>query len=394
MNLPILIIGAGPVGLSLARALTLKGHTAHVFEQLPDLSPEARASTFHAPTLEMFAEWGIIDEVLAQGHRVDSLEYWERATRERVARFDYALIAGDTPYPFRLQLPQSRVTRILLPHLQRSPLSAVHFNHTLTSITHHPASVSATFETPHGRVTVDGAYLIGADGSRSTVRKLLGLSFEGLTYPDRFLLIPCEVELGRVFPGLGPVTYVFDPEEWIIILHLPDVVRVVFQIRADEDEAEVLRPEAVRARLARLVGEAAFTIKGASIYSVHQRVAETFRAGRVLLAGDAAHINNPAGGMGMNSGIHDAHLLAAALASGADSALDEYARVRRAWAVEKVQRHTHETYSAMVVRDEAERQARNEQFSRMAADPATAREYLLRASMLEDRVAHPGSMPI
>ncbi len=333
----------------------------------------------------MFAEWGIIDEVLAQGHRVNSLEYWERSTRQRIARFDYALIANDTPYPFRLQLPQSQVTRLLLPHIQRSPLGAVHFDHTLTTISNHPSFVSATFETPQGSVFVEGAHLIGADGARSTVRKLLGLSFEGLTYPDRFLLVPCEVDLQRVFPGLGPVNYVFDPEEWIIILHLPDVVRVVFQIRADEDEADVLRPEAVQARLARLVGEAAFTIKGTSIYSVHQRVAESFRVGRVLLAGDAAHINNPAGGMGMNSGIHDAHMLAGALASGSDAALDEYARVRRAWAVEKVQRHTHETYSALVVRDEAERQARNEHFRRLAADPVSARAYLLRASMLEER---------
>ncbi|MDW8325266.1 MAG: NAD(P)/FAD-dependent oxidoreductase [Anaerolineales bacterium] len=390
MTLPVLIIGAGPVGLSLARALTLKGIAVQVFEQLPALSPEARASTFHPPTLEMFAEWGIIDEVLALGHRVNSLEYWERATRQRIARFDYALIAGDTPYPFRLQLPQSRVTAILLPHILRSPFGAVHFNHTLTSISSHQSSVFATFETPAGTKTVEGAYLVGADGARSTVRKLLGLSFDGLTYPDRFLLVPCEVDLQPVFPGLGPVNYIFDPEEWIIVLHLPDVVRVVFQIRAEEDEAEVLRPEAVRARLARLVGDAAFTIKGTSIYSVHQRVAETFRVGRVLLAGDAAHINNPAGGMGMNSGIHDAHLLADALAqaltNGADSALDEYARVRRAWAVEKVQRHTHETYSAMVVRDEAERQARNERYRAMAADPKSAREYLLRASMLEERI--------
>lgn len=119
-------------------------------------------------------------------------------------------------------------------------------------------------------------------------------------------------------------------------------------------------------------------------------MAERFRVGRVLLAGDAAHINNPAGGMGMNSGIHDAHrladALAQALAGGADSALDEYARVHRAWAVEKVQRHTHETYNALVVKDDAARQARNERCRALAADPKAAREYLLRASMLEERI--------
>lgn len=388
--LPILIIGAGPVGLSLALALARRGVRVEVFEALPELSDEARASTFHPPTLEMFAEWEVIDAVLAQGHTVRSLEYWERATREHVARFDYALIANDTPYPFRLQLPQSRATRSLLPHIQQRPYARVHFNHRLMGITQTAGGVTAEFETPTGPLTVEGTYIIGADGSRSTVRKLLNLSFEGLTYPDRFLLVPCDVDLQPIFPGLGPVNYIFDPEEWIIILHLPEVVRVVFQIKPAEDEAEILRPDAVHARLRRLVGAQPFTIKGTSIYSVHQRVAETFRVGRVLLAGDAAHINNPAGGMGMNSGIHDAHKLAQALIEvlngGADSALDDYARVRRTWAVERVQRHTHETYSAMVVKDEARRLARNARFRALAADPRAAREYLLQASMLDERI--------
>lgn len=379
---PTLIIGAGPVGLCLARALQLKGVPVQVFEQLPELSPEARASTFHPPTLEMFAEWRIIDEVLAQGHAVHSLEYWERATRQRVAKFDYALIAKDTAYPFRLQLPQSHVTRILLPYLSE----CVHFNHTLVSVTDDGGQVTAVFNTPDGPKTIEGAFVVGADGSRSTVRKLLGLKFEGLTYPDRFLLIPCEADLSLAFPGLGPVNYVFDPEEWIIILHLPDVVRVVFQIKPEEDEAAVLQLESISARMRNLLGSAPFALKTPSIYSVHQRVAETFRVGRVLLAGDAAHINNPAGGMGMNSGIHDAHLLANALAQNDGTLLDDYARVRRQWAIEKVQSHTHETYAAMVVRDEAERLARNARFAQIAADPHQARAYLLKAAMLEERI--------
>jgi len=379
---PIIIIGAGPVGLCLARALQLKGVPVQVFEQLPELSPEARASTFHPPTLEMFAEWGVIDEVLAQGYQVRSLEYWERATRQRVAKFDYALIAQDTPYPFRLQLPQSRVTRLLLPPLA----DCVHFNHTLIAITHDASGVTATFKTPGGAKIFEGAFIVGADGSRSTVRKLLGLKFEGLTYPDRFLLVPCEADLTQAFPGLGPVNYVFDPEEWIIILHLPEVVRVVFQIKPDESEGVVLRAESISARMRKLLDNAPFALKTPSIYSVHQRVAETFRVGRILLAGDAAHINNPAGGMGMNSGIHDAHQLAEALAQNDDALLDDYARVRRQWAIEKVQSHTHETYSAMIVRDEAERLARNQRYAQLAADRVRARAYLLKASMLEERI--------
>ncbi len=388
--LPILIIGAGPVGLSLARALTLAGVTAHVYEALPELSPEARASTFHPPTLEMFSAWGVIDPVLSQGHKVDRLQYWERTTRSRVADFDYALIAGDTSHPYRLQLPQCQVTRILKPLIQSHPHGAVFMNHTLLGFTDHGDHVTATFQTPVGTKNVQGLYLCAADGAKSTVRRLLGLSFEGLTYPDRFLLLPSEIDLTPVFPNLGPVNYVFDPLEWVIILHLPDVVRIVFQIRPEEDEAEALDPTNIQRRMRGLVGDAPFRLRGTSIYSVHQRVAETFRRGRVLLLGDAAHINNPAGGMGMNSGIHDAANLAEklirVLAGEPDALLDQYAAERRAWAVDKVQKHTHSVYSDMVVQDEAARAARNDYYRQTAADPAKARAYLLRASMLEERI--------
>ncbi len=390
MTLPILVIGAGPVGLSLARALNLAGVTAHVFEALPELSPEARASTFHPPTLEMFEAWGLIGAVLAKGHKVGRLQYWERETRQKVADFDYALIANDTPHPYRLQLPQCEVTRILKPMIEAHPQGAVFMAHTLVDFTDHGDYVEAEFETPGRRKKVLGSYLCAADGSRSTVRKQLGLSFEGLTYPDRFLLLPCEIDLTPIFPGLGPVNYIFDPREWIIILHLPGVVRIVFQIRPDEDEADVLNPTHIQARMRGLVGDTPFRIKDTSIYSVHQRVAETFRVGRVLLLGDAAHINNPAGGMGMNSGIHDAVNLAdkliRVLAGEPEALLDQYASERRAWAVEKVQQHTHQVYADMVVQDDDARQQRNAHYAALAADPAQARAYLLRASMLEDRI--------
>lgn len=368
----------------------MQGLPAQVFEALPELSPEARASTFHPPTLEMFAEWGVIDPVLAQGHKVGRLQYWERATRHLVADFDYALIAGDTPYPYRVQLPQCEVTRILKPLVEADPHGAVFMSHQLVRFDDKGDCVEATFETPDGIKTVRGLYLCGADGSRSTIRKQLGLTFEGLTYPDRFLLIPSDINLKPLFPGLGPVNYFFDTEEWVIILHLPDVVRIVFQIRPEEDEAEILTAASLGARMQRLVGDTPFTLKGPSIYSVHQRVAEKFRVGRVILLGDAAHINNPAGGMGMNSGIHDAHNLAdklgRVLTGEPDTLLDQYAAERRAWAVNKVQRHTHEVYSAMVVRDEAARQARNAHYRALAANPQTAREYLLKASMVEERI--------
>lgn len=390
-ELPILIVGAGPVGLSLALALARAGIRSQVFEALPELSPEARASTFHPPSLELFATWGVVERMLARGHKVDHLFYWERATRQLVADFDYAQIAADTPYPFRLQLPQSQLTRLLKPELEASGLVTLHMDHRLTDFVDTGSAVEARFDTPNGLKTVRGVYLCGADGSRSTVRKRLGLGFEGLTYPDRFLLVATDLGVAELFPGLGPVNYMFDPEEWVIILRLPDLLRVVFQVRPEEDEARIMQPEQIQKRIERFLGTAVpVTIKSCSIYSTHQRVADTFRVGRVLLLGDAAHINNPAGGMGMNSGIHDAHHLAEALrgvyAGGPDSLLDDYSQTRRAIALERIKSSSDENYVRMIVQDPAERQARNLALRDTAADPRQARAYLLRASMLEERI--------
>ncbi len=390
-NLPVLIVGAGPVGLCLALALNRLGVPCHVFEALPELSTEARASTFHPATLEMFAAWGVIEPVLAAGHRVDRLMYWERETLQCLGEFRYELIANDTPYPFRLQLPQCELTRLVKPIIEAVAPGTVHMAHTLSGFRQADGQVEATFTTPHGEVTWRGAYLCACDGARSTVRKQLNLRFDGLTYPDRFLLAATDLDFRPWFPALGPVNYIFDPNEWVIILHLPEVVRVVFQAGPQEDETVITQPSAVRARIDRFLGrEAPYTIHKVSLYSVHQRVAETLRVGRVLLAGDAAHINNPAGGLGMNSGLHDAHHLAHALHAiwqgAAETVLDDYAQTRRQVAQTFIHQHTAENYAAMVVRDPVERQRRNAHYRALAADPAQARAFLLKAAMLEHRL--------
>ncbi len=379
----ILIAGAGPVGLSLAVALARAGRDVDVFEAEPDLSTEMRASTIHASTMEMFDEWGVIDDVLARGRRAERLQYWERTTRTLVAELPYSLIAEDTRYPFRLQCPQSTVTRVLRAALERTGRGRVRTSNRVLSHRDLGDAVEVTVATPEGVRTARGAYLIGCDGAHSAVRAGLDLHLHGVTYVDRFLLIGSDIDFSRFFPGVGPVAYIYDPDEWAILMHLPDLVRTVFRLTEDEDEHAATRPDAVRARIANLVGERVdFDPRMASVYSVHQRVAETFRVGRVVLAGDAAHLNNPAGGMGMNSGIHDAHALAAALCAGTDAALDDYARARKRVAESLVQQASERNYRDLVLRGSAERRSRNEAMRRIAADPAAARTYLLKAAML------------
>ena len=167
---------------------------------------------------------------------------------------------------------------------------------------------------------------------------------------------------------------------------------IVFRLTSDEDAQEVQREEHLRARLNRFLGAGPeYDLSGVWIYNVHQRVTERFRVGRVVLAGDAAHINNPTGGMGMNSGVHDAHHLAQALIAvlqgASDELLDEYAATRRRVALDLVQRVTNKNYQDLTATEQAAREARNRELYEAAQDPAKARAYLLRASMMAERIS-------
>ncbi len=391
-NYPVLIAGAGPVGLSLATALAQKGIVTAVYEKDPTLNNEIRASTLHPATLEMFAEWGVAEHVIANGNPVRQLMYWERATRDLIATFDYDCIKDDTLFPFRLQCPQHILTRTLKPLLAQSPYATVHMGHELLRFTDHGSHVTAVFQTDDGEVMVNGRYLIGADGSHSATRKQLGLAFTGSTYADRFLLIGTDYDFKQLFPDLGPVNYIFDPKEWVIMLSLPDLTRVVFRLRDEEDVDAAMAESALRQRLWQFMGgQHEFNILTTQVYKVHRRVADTFRQGNVLLVGDAAHNNNPMGGMGMNSGIHDAHNLAQKLGTilydgGDEGLLDQYNDERRQVAVDDVQSYSEQRFKDMTAKSDTERQQRDVQLRDMANDLAKARAYLLKASMLAHRI--------
>ena len=391
MKTDIIIAGAGPVGMSLALALARVGISVIVLEKLGELSREARASTIHPPTLEFFDEIGIIEDILANGLRIERLQFWERATREMVADFPYDLIANDTKYPFRFQCPQSTVTRIILKHLEATSCGKVLFNHEFSRFATNKNGVEVFAETPNGEAKFECKYLIGCDGANSKVRENLGLGFDGKTYEDRFLLVSSDIDLSEIFPNMGTVTYIFDPEEWVIIMTLPDTVRLVFRLKPHEDSDEAKQIENVQKRISKfLESNLNYEIKAVSTYHVHQRVTEKFRAGNIILAGDAAHINNPTGGMGMNSGIHDARDLAKALIAifnGAEeNLLDEYAENRKETAVKMVQAMTDSNYKNLAESDVAMREKRNRDLHEAANNKLKAREYLLKTAMLADRI--------
>jgi 3-(3-hydroxy-phenyl)propionate hydroxylase len=236
-------------------------------------------------------------------------------------------------------------------------------------------------------------YVIGCDGGRSAVRKCLDIEFEGYTWPERFLVLTTLFDFEQML-GCCPRSYISDPEEWTNLFKvsgddLKGRWRAVFPARENETDEEAFSEPAVRRRMHKLWQDHPMeSLVHRNIYRVHQRVAKAFRSGRVFLAGDAAHVNNPVGGLGLNCGIHDALELAETLqlvASGqaGEELLDRYERRRRPLNIEHVQQQTVANKKRLEERDPRVRQANFDELSRAAADPRLHKQFLMRTSLIE-----------
>lgn len=389
MNLPhVLIAGAGPVGLVSALTLATAGISVTVFERHTKPQEDLRASTFHPPTLDMLARFGLTDELVSQGLIA---RYTQQRDRKEglIAEFDMSLLEGETQHPFRLQCEQWKLNTLLLERLALFPHVNIVLGAEMQTVTQDAKSVTANVKIDGNMTDFTGSYLIGADGASSAVRQSLGIEFEGFTYPERFLSVSTDFEYADHLPKLSYVNYVSDPEEWCVLLRVPTLWRVLFPTRLEETDEEVMTDESIQKRLQNLLSkDTPYNTVHRTLYKVHQRVAKEFRRGRVVLAGDAAHINNPIGGMGMNGGVQDAFNLSDKLVdilmSGASpELLDRYERQRRSVAIEYINANTARNKKNIEERDPDARRKTQNELRAIAASPAAAKDYLRKTSMID-----------
>jgi 3-(3-hydroxy-phenyl)propionate hydroxylase len=383
----ILIAGGGPVGLLCAWLLGRRGLAVRLFDNNSGLQAA------HPATLDLLAEDGLDADMARVGLVAPIFQFWDRPSQQLVAQFDHAVLKDDTRHPFVVQCEQFKTAKLLLDRLRAFSNVEVLFDHEVIDVAQSADAVTVQVRDRSGAVAQHGGVdLIGADGGRSTVRRRAGIAFEGFTWPERFIVLttPYDFEAGR---GYCYRNYFADPGAWCNCFKVsadgpPGLWRTVYPTEPGRSDEDILSDAGVQARMQSFFpSPTPYEIVRRNLYVTHQRVAETFRKGRVLLAGDAAHVNNPIGGMGLNGGIQDAvnlcdKLTRIILGGESERLLDLYDLQRRTVAIEFVQEQSIANKKRLEARDPDMRARNLDELRASAADPERARQFLLRTSMI------------
>lgn len=383
----VLIAGAGPSGSVGAARLASMGIDVMICEAEDSCAHDLRASTIHSVTLEMLDEIDAAEPLIELGLKSPVYQWRDRRTNEYL-EFDLTEISDHTKFPFRLQCEQHFMSKLLTERLPTLNNADVRFGTKLIRAEQDAEGVTATLLKDGVETQVRAKFLIGADGSHSVVRKQIGVEFSGFTYDEKFLSLSTTYPIEDVLTDIAWVNYISDPEEWLVLLKVPALWRIL--VPADvNDSDELLKSDARAAEVFnRIVPGVDVETAHRTIYRVHQRVAESFVKDRILLIGDAAHLNNPLGGFGMNSGIHDAWNLADKLwkilrKDGGRDLLGLFDRQRRHSTHAFIQAQTIANKAFMEQGQGEMHESRLAKMRAMAADPAARREYLLTQAMFK-----------
>ena len=330
----VVIVGAGPVGLLTALGLARQGVEVTVLDCEPAVVRSPRAAVYFHTTISILRKLGLADEAHAIG--LSSTEFkmrWLETGEVMSSDMRDALEPGQE-FDHNLHFGQHILAELVMRHLALLPRTEVLWNHTVKALAQTDREVRLAVDTDDGEVIFEADWVIGTDGARSTVRQLLGLPFEGFTWPDRF--VATNIDYPFLDYGFCNANMIVDPVNWAVVGRLgrENLWRLTYGEDADLDEQSIL--ERLPERFAAILPDpsVSYRIDNFSPYRVHQRCAPSFRAGRVLLAGDAAHACNPCGGLGLTGGVIDADTLSDTLGAviagrASEDVLDFYARERR-----------------------------------------------------------------
>ena len=384
----VIIVGAGPVGLTAAMLLGHHGIECLVIEFEDSVPRDLRASTFHPPTLDMLDQFGITSKLIAAGLVAPTWQVRWHTTGE-FAEFDLSVLKGHTAHPYRLQCEQWRLAEFLIEHIRlHLPCIEIKQGCRVDECRQNDDGVEVFVTGPGGdKQAFSGAYLIGADGGRSVVRSQLKLEFEGHTFPETTVLATTSFPFHEHVPNLSFINYCWKDSGTFSLLRLRDLWRVSLYPRDGESEQEATSPLSIESKLQEIFQkDTAYDVMEIRPYKIHQRVVKSYVHGRMILAGDAAHINSPSGGMGMNGGIHDAFNLVEKLqriyAGESQNLLMLYERQRRPVALKHVLEQSGRNRARMQERDDGKRRQALTELQRKSDDKTLAEAYLLETSMI------------
>jgi 3-(3-hydroxy-phenyl)propionate hydroxylase len=387
-NVDVFIVGAGPVGLTLAMRLGLSGHRVCLAEAAQDIETDLRASTFHPPTLDLFDEQGITAKLIDAGLIAPTWQVRMNHTQE-FAEFDLSILKDYTSHPYRLQCEQWRLSGFLRDYIKdHLPNVSVLWGTPCESFEILKDGVNVRCKNvEQEEVSFSTKFLVGCDGSRSIVRKRLGLEFEGETFPETTVLATTHFPFQDHLNHLSYINYCWTKEGTFSLLRLKSLWRVSLYPAIDEPIESAIQVDSVRKKIQQIApdfGES--PILEIRPYKIHQRVVKKYVSERVVLAGDAAHINSPSGGMGMNGGVHDAFNLAdklnRILKGEGIELLTKYERQRRPIAIKHVIEQSAKNRARMQEKDMDKRLLTLRELQKKSSDKKLALNYLLETSMI------------
>lgn len=387
----VIIIGAGPVGTFAAYCLAEYGIETLVLESESTCETDMRASTFHPSTLKYLDNLNLADELIEKGLKAPIFQYRIRSTDE-VLEFNLQELDDVLDFPFRLQCEQYKFARMLAGKLDRHRHSSVLFNRKLINFSEGNNKVTLDVDHHGTSEQYQCDYLIGADGANSIVRRNLGIEFSGFTYEERFFTLSTQKPLENYFSNLSYVNYVSDPEEWFVLLKAPSAWRILVPVPQTLDDKAIKSNDYVSDIFTRVLNscDPIETIHR-TIYRVHQRVVNKMRYGRIMLAGDSAHLNNPLGGFGMNGGLHDAWNLAEKLDGIINHKKDEdllnlYDRQRRTVMNDFIQKQTIRNKKMIEETGDANYSSEWMRMRNLHENENERRDYMLRQSMTQSLI--------